>query len=171
MGDGWRTLTAEEWGYLIGPGNTGDWGTKPLDQRDHYQSLRGLCKITVSNTDYPGMIILPDDLYDNLPTEGEIATKWAACAVAAGSLNYTKATFTEEEWTALQADGAVFLPAAGYRYGTAVRFAGARGRYWSSSAYSDTYAFGPYFGANFQYPEDRNDRCDGRSVRLVHDVK
>ena len=96
----WRTLTKDEWGYLIGPGNG---GTTPSNQRDHYQSLRGLCYITVGSASYPGMIILPDDLYDNnLLKEGSIATKWAACAVAAGSLNYTKATFTEAEWTALQ---------------------------------------------------------------------
>lgn len=165
MGDGWRTLTAEEWGYLIGPG-TG--GTTPSDQRANYQSLRGLCKITVSGTEYPGMIILPDDLYNNLPSEGSIATKWAACAVAAGSLTYNT-TFTEKEWTALQEAGAVFLPAAGFRNGTTVGGAGASGDYWSSSASSDTNAFDLNFLAGYLYPEYSYNRYFGFSVRLVQD--
>ncbi|MBQ7996777.1 MAG: Ig-like domain-containing protein [Paludibacteraceae bacterium] len=167
MGDGWRTLTAEEWGYLIGPGNG---STTPSEYRDHYQSLRGLCKITVSGTSYPGMIILPDDMYNNLPSEGSIASKWSACAVAAASLNYTLATFTEAEWTALQAAGAVFLPAAGYRYGTTVNYAGAYGDYWSSSASSNTYAFFLRFYAGYLNPENSGNRYNGRSVRLVSDI-
>ncbi len=167
MGDDWRTLTAEEWGYLIGPGNI---GTTPSDQRANYQSLRGLCKITVSGTEYPGMIILPDDLYNNLPTEGDIASKWAACAVAAGSLNYTKATFTEAEWTALQAAGAVFLPAAGYRNVTSVRDAGARGGYWSSSASSETSAFYLVFLEGYLGSENSSYRYGGLSVRLVSET-
>ena len=166
MGDGWRTLTAEEWGYLIGPGIG---GTTPSDKRANYQSLRGLCKITVSGTDYPGLMILPDDLYNNLPSEGSIASKWSACAVAAASLNYTLATFTEAEWTALQAAGAVFLPAAGYRY-TTVNYAGAYGDYWSSSASSDKLAFFLRFYAGYLNPENSGNRYNGRSVRLVSDI-
>jgi len=167
MGDDWRTLTAEEWGYLIGPGNGGN---DILDQRANYQSLRGLCKITVSGTDYPGMIILPDDMYNNLPTEGDIASKWAACAVAAGSLDYTLATFTEAEWTALQAAGAVFLPAAGYRNGTTVSYAGFYGFYWSSSAASNTDAFGLDFSTATLLPEFKYGRYYGFSVRLVSET-
>ena len=169
MGDGWRTLTAEEWGYLIGPGNG---GTTPSDQRANYQSLRGLCQITVSGTSYPGMIILPDDLYNNLPSEGSIASKWSDCAVAAGSsLQYTNATFTEAEWTALQAAGAVFLPAAGYRGGTKVYGAGAYGYYWSSSASSNTNAFLLFFGAGHLRPESSSGRYLGFSMRLVRPVE
>ena len=170
MGDDWRTLTAEEWGYLIGPGNG---GTNPSGQRANYQSLRGLCYITVGSTSYPGLMILPDDLYNNLPTatEGDIATKWAACAVAAGnSLQYTNATFTEKEWTALQDAGAVFLPAAGFRNGTAVHRAGANGNYWSSSASLSTNAFYLYFRAGYLNPEYSNYRNSGRSVRLVSET-
>ena len=167
MGDDWRTLTAEEWGYLIGPGNGGN---DISAQRANYQSLRGLCKITVSGTDYPGMIILPDDMYNNLPTEGDIASKWAACAVAAGSLDYTLATFTEAEWTALQAAGAVFLPAAGYRNGTTVNYAGFYGFYWSSSAASNTDAFGLDFSMATLLPEFKYGRYYGFSVRLVSET-
>ena len=116
------------------------------------------------------MIILPDDLYNNLPTEGDIASKWAACAVAAGSLNYTKATFTEAEWTALQAAGAVFLPAAGYRNVTSVRDAGARGGYWSSSASSETSAFYLVFLEGYLGSENSSYRYGGLSVRLVSET-
>ncbi len=164
---GWRTLTAEEWGYLLGPGNG---GTTPSKYRDNYQSLRGLCKITVGNTEYPGMIILPDDLYNNLPTEGEIATRWADCAVEAKYLNYTKATFTKDEWTALQDAGAVFLPAAGYRGGNTVYGVGTHGNYWSSLHSSNEYAYYVNFFEKSLYPENSSHRYTGRSVRLVSDI-
>ena len=111
-----------------------------------------------------------NDLYDNLPTEGDIASKWAACAVVAGSLNYTLATFTEDEWTALQAAGAVFLPAAGYRNGTTVHFLGTGGYYWSSSASLSTNAFYLYFGPSKLKPYNSSQRCNGNSVRLVSDI-
>ncbi len=165
-GTGWRTLTAEEWGYLLGPGNG---GTTPSKYRANYQSLRGLCKIKVSGTEYPGMIILPDDLYDNLPTEGEIATRWAACAVAAGSLDYENATFTKDEWTALQDAGAVFLPVAGYR-GNTVYGLSTHGNYWSSLHSSNEYAYYVNFFEKSLYPENSSHRYTGRSVRLVQDI-
>jgi len=166
-GTGWRTLTKDEWGYLLGPGNG---GTTPSEYRTNYQSLRGLCKIKVSGTEYPGMIILPDDLYDNLPTEGEIATRWAACAVEADNLDYDNATFTMDEWTALQDAGAVFLPAAGYRGGNTVYGVGTHGNYWSSSFSSNEAAFYVNCFANSLYPENSSQRRAGRSVRLVQDI-
>ncbi len=165
----WRTLTPDEWGYLLGPGNGGD---TPSNQRDHYQSLRGLCKITVSGTDYPGLIILPDDLYNNLPAVGSIASKWSACAVEAGSLTYNT-TFTEAEWTALQTKGAVFLPAAGYRSNTAVSDAGVGGNYWSSNISSFSYydrAYYLLFYSSYLWPEIFGYRRHGFSVRLVSDI-
>ncbi|MCQ2606662.1 MAG: hypothetical protein MJ204_09045 [Bacteroidales bacterium] len=69
------------------------------------------------------------------------------------------------------ANGAVFLPAAGYRHGTDVGRVGSVGYYWSLSAGSD------YFGnANYLYfSSDDADLTDGRryigqSVRLVRSL-
>ena len=63
----------------------------------------------------------------------------------------------------------VFLPAAGYRFGTSVYYAGSYGYYWSSSPYTSNvlYAYGVSFSAGNLYPQDDNYRYYGRAVRLV----
>ena len=62
----------------------------------------------------------------------------------------------------------IFLPAAGYRYGTEVYNRGSNGYYWSGSlsSYSSYSAYGLYFYSGYY---DWNDyyRCSGRSVRPV----
>ena len=62
----------------------------------------------------------------------------------------------------------IFLPAAGYRYGSSLDSAGSYGDYWSSSLYTDS----PYlaWGVDFNSSNvvrDRNDRYFGFSVRPV----
>ena len=82
------------------------------------------------------------------------------------------------EWTALNGvDGyrvtgpngnSIFLPAAGYRYGADIDYAGIRGYCWSSSLNSDFSrdAFYLDFGGN-NYDWYDDSRCRGRSVRPV----
>ena len=75
-----------------------------------------------------------------------------------------KVTSNKEGYT----DKWIFLPAAGYRYGTSLYNAGSNGLYWSSSLYTD-YPGGAYHvgfgsdGVNW----GSNDRGDGFSVRPV----
>jgi hypothetical protein len=67
----------------------------------------------------------------------------------------------------MEANGAVFLPAAGYRYGTSVDDVGSYGYYWSAS-YDDSYgAYSVYFLSGSLYPSYNLDRILGLSVRLV----
>ena len=70
----------------------------------------------------------------------------------------------------MEANGAVFLPTAGYRFGSGVYDVGSYGDYWSSSA-SNRYGYAYlYFSSDYAYM--RSDlRNDGLSVRLVRDVK
>ena len=66
--------------------------------------------------------------------------------------------------------GAVFLPAAGFRYGSSVYNPGSYGHYWSSTLNSATIAYSMYFyDSNGTFgPGTRNDgRNNGYSVRLV----
>ena len=82
------------------------------------------------------------------------------------------------EWTTLNGvngytvtgpnGNSIFLPAAGYRYGTGVYNRGSHGYYWSSSLDSDdgNYACGLYFGSGF-YDWYFNNRYYGLSVRPV----
>ena len=71
----------------------------------------------------------------------------------------------------MQSYGAVFLPAAGYRYGTDVRGVGSNGYYWSSSADGDDYADCLLFYSYDVITNGYGGRGSGLSVRLVQDVK
>ena len=74
-------------------------------------------------------------------------------------------SYTEEEWTTEEANGAVFLPAAGQRQNTNVSYAGTSGYYWSSSVQ------GSWFASCFiDGSQDRFPRYCGLSVRLVQDA-
>jgi hypothetical protein len=66
-------------------------------------------------------------------------------------------------------DTHIFLPAAGYRDGTALSRAGSYGRYWSSSLSTDSPHFGCYlyFTSGGVNPDDRGVRRYGQSVRPV----
>lgn len=138
----WRTLTggsSGEWYYLI---------NSRSDAANLYgEGMVGNCT--------PGLIILPDD--------------WTGCP---GTLSFTPGpsswsnVYSYSEWSQMEAAGAVFLPAAGYRDGTSVGNVGSRGYYWSSS-YDDSYgAYCLYFGSGNVLPGSGY-RCYGRSVRLV----
>ncbi|MCD7720813.1 MAG: hypothetical protein LUI09_01130, partial [Prevotellaceae bacterium] len=62
----------------------------------------------------------------------------------------------------------IFLPAAGFRFGTSLNNAGVRGDYWSATPLgsSTQYACGLYFGSG-NFSRDWNGRYDGQSVRAV----
>ena len=63
----------------------------------------------------------------------------------------------------------IFLPAAGYRYGTGLDRAGSYGYYWSASPSSNSYyACSLYFNSD-NYGWDYGIRDDGQSVRPVSD--
>ena len=68
----------------------------------------------------------------------------------------------------------IFLPCAGYGYGSSLYFAGSRGYFWSSVPFSvDNYyyfsygAWGLYFNSSYPGTDYSNDLDYGRSVRPV----
>ena len=85
---------------------------------------------------------------------------------------------TTAEWTTVNGvygrkytasnGNSLFLPAAGYRYGSGLYGAGSYGNYWSASLYegSPYNAWYMYFSSDGQYVDDSN-RSDGFSVRAV----
>ena len=139
----WRTLTIYEWYYLI---NT----------RVNASNKNGIA--TVNGVS--GLILLPDTwtLLDGMTftsgTNGDFA------------LN----TYSASDWSKMEMNGAVFLPAAGSRYETDIRGVGSFGTFWSSSAYDGGSAVCLHFDSVFVYA-DHMCRCSGRSVRLVQDVR
>ena len=101
----WRTLTAAEWNYLLFERNT----------------LSGYRCVGCSVNGVKGIVLLPDNwvatLYP-LPYSSELY--YGLCAISV------------TDWTdILEANGAVFLPAAGRRHGNNLQ--GNRAGYWSST--------------------------------------
>ena len=136
----WRTLSADEWDYL-------------LNQRPRATQLRA--KGTV-HREY-GFILLPD---------GWVCPP-SVYFTASPDSNETE--YPTSQWKALQESGAVFIPAGGRRTGTEVFGAGKNGFYWTSTESDGPNAQSLYFveysiTAYHSYP-----RYCGLSVRLARD--
>ncbi|MCR5070491.1 MAG: hypothetical protein K6A62_00995 [Bacteroidales bacterium] len=145
-GAGWRTPSKDEWSYLF--------NTRTTTSGIRY------AKATVNSV--AGMILLPDDWSTSYYTLASTNT---------ASADYTANTISLSDWTSkLEAHGAVFLPAAGYRSGTGIYYVGSDGLYWSSTADSTTRAYNLNFGSSGVSPQDYGNRRGGFSVRLTHDI-
>lgn len=139
----WRTLSSAEWDYLF---NT--------RKNAPFLWSRGTVNGVV------GMIILPD----NFKKPSDISWTYQAN-------NWTTNTYTTEQWATLEALGAVFLPASGYRDGAYADFVQYYGYYWSSSycSSSDGACLLRFYSDGLD-PQECYGRCYGRSVRLVQDL-
>ena len=139
----WRTLTIAEWNYL-------------LNTRTDASSKRGTGNINGVG----GLIILPDSW--TLPL---------GCSFTSGFTTYDWAhnSYTLAQWAQMEAAGAVFLPAAGYRYGTNDNYVGNLGNYWSSTPFNESSAYYMYFYSNDLNVIFSNFRGYGFSVRPVQD--
>lgn len=148
IGDGetWRTLTLEEWVYLL--------------ENSKY-------KLGVTICGKPNcMVLLPGDWDEDVIslTDFESTTEYSE--------------ETAVKWSAMEAAGAVCLPAAGRRENSnGIEFVGYFGHYWSSSAKDGLYAYSLYFSPSEIYSSEYSfakysySRGKGISVRLVTDVK
>ena len=133
----WRTLSKDEWNYLLG------YDPVLMEQTDDYgrPGAKNLCAWKELGSDIKGLVILPDG------TDASVMS----------SISSTEALATH---------GAVFLPAAGSRYGTFVYLVGSYGFYWSSSPDGSNGAYYMDFisgNAGTSY----NSRGSGYAVRLV----
>ena len=158
IGDGttWRTLTNDEWTYLC-------------STRTHASALQGVARINLNadGSEYTnGLILLPDNWQapEGVTFKSGFSSKYGEQVYA----DYQ--TFTLEEWSKLEAAGAVFLPASGYRSGAGVSYVGYFGYYWSARSGHDYYARCLYFRSD-EASMSNNDRNRGQSVRLVRDMK
>lgn len=158
----WRTLTSDEWNYLF-------------CGRPNAATLFGLGSVNGVN----GLVILPDNW--TLPAGGTFTASTTQGLVLAGNgtrynsngNNFSDNTYTAEQWSKMESAGAVFLPAAGYRYDTNVDGVGTYGLYWSATydrgmgrchlSFSSDYLI-PIFNIS---PVGDYDPNIGISVRLV----
>ena len=100
MGEGWSTLSAEEWSYL-------------LNTRENAASLKQTAKVDT----IIGLLLFPDNW--TLP-EGCVPTSELNHDPEDGEetkYDFTSQNYTLEQWTKLEQAGAIFLPAAGRRTG------------------------------------------------------
>lgn len=139
----WRTLTINEWIYVFYTRSTNS-------------GIR-FAKAIVNGIN--GVILLPD--------------YWSSSHYSLNYVNNDRASFSGNtislsDWvTILEANGAVFLPAAGNRSGTNVSNVGSYCYYWSATKDSSGRAYSVRFGDGYYCFDGYNSRCDGRSVRLV----
>ena len=148
----WRTLTRDEWYYLF-------------KTRANASSKYGAAKVN----DVGGLVILPDDW--KLPSD---------CQFTPGMMNqydwyYATNDYSITQWEKMEKAGAIFLPAAGYRYynGSEYIITLNVGHYWSSTPTNDIYyqAWDLYFTTYSLDARDQNGRYFGSSVRLVSEYE
>lgn len=144
MANVWQTLTRSQWNYL-------------LNRRNTSSGIRyALAKVNGIN----GIILLPD--YWN-------AGVYSLDKTNNGNASFSSNTISLTDWSSkFEANGAVFLPAAGFRNGTTVIWSG-YGFYWSSDYYDNNNAYFLYFygGTSGMGTDGYNSRSQGQSVRLV----
>ena len=141
----WRTLTIDEWLYL-------------LDERSTATGMR-FAKANVEGVN--GLLLLPDD-WDNSYQLNDVNND---------DINYLSNTIPQPFWKdKVESQGAVFLPAAGIRDGTTVGLLGKYGFYWSATHSGIFDAKGIYFSDSFFNHENTHKKCHSRCVRLVRDV-
>ena len=133
----WRTMTIQEWNYLI-------------RNRTNAAKLKGQATVA----DVHGYVLLPDSW--TLP---------AGLSFTPSPNNWTTNDYTAEQWAQMEAAGAVFLPATGYR-DPEIKGVGTRGEYWSSNVVSALGAY--YFAFNETTANVNGGRIYfGHPVRLV----
>ena len=143
----WRTLTSDEWNYVF---NT-------------RSPLSGIRYAKAVVNDVKGVVLLPDDWNPTIYTLNN--TNEANVA-------YTVNEITVIDWSILESSGAVFLPAAGYRFRTSVYYVGSEVHYWSASyVYDDSFVVAYQLSSLYGFNPHMASRKQGNSVRLVRDVE
>ena len=141
----WRTLTSSEWDYLLNSRSVG----------------KRYAKVSLSvgnNTIINGLVLFPDDydFEDNLVCNEN-------------SLGYSSNAISLGLWQQMEAEGAVFLPAAGYREGTLIYQVDGTGYYWSSSRIGG-YARALRFDDGNMVYDSSPATYYGNSIRLCYDI-
>lgn len=151
MGSQWYTLSSDEWNYLI---NSRTPTTNPR-----------FLKATVNNV--KGLILFPDVFAwpSDVTTPTNINVKNVAFATT---------TVTLADWEKLEEEGAVFLPAGGYRSGrNTIYDVQTEGYYWAKDEDEASASHGRTFRINNDaMPTQASlSKARGHCVRLVQDVQ
>lgn len=121
-----------------------------INQRTDAPLKRGMAEAS----DVFGFVILPD--------------RWKQPKGTSFESGATINKYSAEQWRKMEKAGAIFLPAAGYRYGKDMADT-EFGYYWSSTA-DGNFARYLYIRTNNYVDVGKGYRCCGLSVRLVRDL-
>ncbi len=145
----WHTLTSSEWYYL-------------LNTRNVTKRFAKVALTIGNNTIVNGLVLFPDsyNFADGLVcNQTDLGYE--------GQENSNKLSLSL--WQQMEAEGAVFLPAAGYREGTQPISVGGAGFYWSSSKINDK-ARALRFDNGNMVLDDSPAVYYGYSIRLCSDI-
>ena len=139
----WRTLTADEFEYLI-------------NERDEADEKYAYATVKNVGT-YRGFIVLPDDW-----------TQPVSVSFTPGVVgDFTVNNYTYDQWSQMEAAGAVFLVAAGRRDVSSTMGSSQFGMYWTSSCHDANTASCFFYNKSGIIVPSNRDRAYGCSVRLV----
>ena len=140
---GWRTLTIDEWTYI-------------LNGRSTESGIRFVLG-NVNGVD--GVILLPDNWSTSTYTLTGANNDYG---------NFMNNIISATDWTTiLEANGAVFLPKTVSREGTSIT---TDCNYWSSTHSSASYSYCIYIAGYIDFNSTVNNRSTGNVVRLVNPV-
>ena len=146
----WRTLTRNEWIYLF--------------QHTRWTMAK------VNNL--LGFMLLPDGFV--APTGLTVAVlgngNLSGTDLSFNESDYAGNAYTATEFAQLEAAGVVFLPCAGFRYGSEVEAIGIISTYWMASLYDEKEARNVVFIPTSANADNMDNRHLGQSVRLVKDL-
>ena len=145
----WRTLSRDEWEYL-------------LNERENAQQLR--TKGSVEGKE--GVILLPDNW---ICPEGYTI----AIIPDEANLQSNVNTYSQADWSKLEAAGAIILPSAGMRRNAIeveVRHPNIFGGYWTCTNKDEHNSYCYTFHTQDCEYVDYSNHIYGRAVRLVHDT-
>ena len=147
IGTGWRTLTSNEWRYLL------------VTRSEHSFVMASI------NGTRGGIILLPDNWNTSYYTLSDGSFNDATKA-------FTVNTISSENWTKkLEPHGAIFLPVTGHREGTTVNYSNERLYYWSATGTTATNANQMYSYVGILAPDAGSGRHWSNAVRLVYPIK
>lgn len=152
----WRTLTYGQWDTLF---------TKRITECD-VNGIVGARYTQATVNSKHGIILFPDDF--SAPTL-HTGSSWSTIN---GASSWNQGTvITLSDWLLLEANGAVFLPAAGIRTYNNVSNVNGIGSYWSSSCYNAQAPYRLLFrSTTLETKNKAMNKNEGSAVRLVHDM-
>lgn len=146
LGQGWRTLSREEWDYLI--------NGRAITNR----FIKG--KVG----DIPGMFIFADEYTGDM-------SKFPAAGINDGTASFDGCEISYYDLANYQQYGLLFLPANGVRKGNDLDAVDATGAYWSSTPAEDSEDAYALVFEDSEVVVERFWRPCGLSVRLIKDIE